>query len=328
METQDTKRGRRFRYSDAPAPTPVLTAVRFMAPKATAPAIGWEWIWVSLAGAGICLAWFYWRCFVFLEQRWISNAGWSHGFVVPLISLFFIRMRWDALRVLTPNGSFSGVAVLLVGVIGQVLFSATGQQNLWGLSLMVVLFGLTLFVFGWEHLKILWLPIAFLGFAMPPPDVLYNAMTLPMQHIAAQLGVYLLPLFGFSGECSGTVIQVWYGGGQPKTFGVEEACAGMRMLVAFFALAVALAYSTDRPIWQKVLLAACALPVAILCNGFRVALTGVMGIKLGDQWAGGTAHQFLGLLMLGPALVLQLLMAWILDRIFVESDSAPEAAPA
>ena len=66
---------------------------------------------------------------------------------------------------------------------------------------------------------------------------------------------------------------------------VEQACSGMRMLVAFFALAVALAYSTARPTWQKLTLAACALPIAVICNGFRVTMTGVLAVRVDEAWA-------------------------------------------
>ena len=105
---------------------------------------------------------------------------------------------------------------------------------------------------------------------------------------------------------------------------VEQACSGMRMLVAFFALAVALAYSTARPTWQKLTLAACELPIAVICNGFRVTMTGVLAVRVDEAWASGKAHEYFGLLMLGPALLMQLGVAWILDRIFVETDDAEE----
>jgi exosortase len=174
-------------------------------------------------------------------------------------------------------------------------------------------------VLGWEHLKILWLPIGYLVFALPPPTALYVRLTMPMQKVAAELGVQLLPLFGGEGARHGTVIDVIFGTGQTQ-LDVAQACSGMRMLVAFFALAVALGYSTDRPVWQKVTLAACALPIAILCNGLRVTLTGVLAVKVSKDWATGDAHGFFGLAMLLPAMVIQLGVAWALDRIFVEEE--------
>ncbi|HEY4330812.1 MAG TPA: exosortase/archaeosortase family protein [Phycisphaerae bacterium] len=271
---------------------------------------------------------FYATNFLNLFERWSSDAGWSHGFVVPLIALFFIRLKWDKLRALEPTGSMWGLVVLLIGGGGQVLFRATGLEHMSCLSIPVVLFGVVLFVFGWEYMKVLWLPISYLVFALPPPQALYVQITMPMQKIAAELGVQLLPLFGGYGVRNGTVIDVIFSTGRIP-LQVEQACSGMRSLVAFFALAVALGYSSDRPVWQKVTLAFFALPIAILCNGIRVAMTGVLAIKVSPDWAKGDAHGFFGLAMLIPAMLMQMGVAWILDRLFIETpDENPQAGAA
>ena len=215
-----------------------------------------------------------------------------------------------------------------MGVVGQILFRATGVLHMSTLSIVVVLLGTVLFVFGWEYLKILWLPLGYLVFAIPPPKPLYVAMTTPMQMIAAKTGVIILALFGTEAQQQGNLIDVFNGTPNPLRLNVEEACSGMKMLVAFFALAVALAYSTARPMWQKVFLAVCALPIAILCNGLRVALTGEMGVRLGQQWTEGKTHEYVGMLMLIPALFLQLAMAWVLDRLFIDVPDTVKSAEA
>jgi len=317
---------RRYRYSESPVDS--LPAIPGAAaghlPSSPAPADdAWRWVWLALALAGVAGVLLFSMNLERLVQRWTSDAGWSHGFVVPLISLFFIYIKWDVLRQLQPVGSLAGLAVMVVAVCGQVLFRATGLEHMSSLSIPLLLLGVTLFVFGWEHLKILWLPIGFLVFALPPPATLYVAMTTPMQQIAAELGVQLLPLFGGEGVRHGTVIDVMFSTGSSR-LEVAQACAGMRLLVAFFALAVALGYSTDRPVWQKVTLAFCALPIAILCNGLRVTMTGVLSVKVSPAWAEGDAHGFFGLAMLLPAMLLQLGVAWVLDRLFVE---IPAEAP-
>ena len=231
-----------------------------------------------------------------------------------MIIFFMVRIKWDTLRQLKPQGSWIGLAVVLAGICGQVLYRATGNPHMSLLSMLVLLYGAALFVFGWEHLKILWLPISYLVFSMPPPDPIYVKMTMPMQSLAAELGVQLMPLFGTHGARFGTTILVE--GYFPLN--VAEACSGMKMLVGFFALAVALGYTTQRPVWQKIMMAVMALPIAILCNGLRVTLTGVMAVKVGGQWAEGKAHEYFGILMYIPAMLMLVGVAWILDRLFVD----------
>jgi exosortase len=280
---------------------------------------------VALGAVGVALVALYLASVEFLTIQWYSDASWSHGFAVPLIALFLIRVKWDVLKQLPLQGVWIGLPVLLVGILGQVLFRATGVMHMSNLSILPALYGLVLFVLGWNHLRILWLPISYLVFMIPPPSQLYVAATTPMQELAAKLGVLLCPFFGVSAMRMGTVIQVAHGA-VSESLNVEEACSGMRMLIAFFALAVVLAYSTTRPMWQKVFLAACALPIAILCNALRVALTGVLVVYGGKQWGGGSTHEYVGLLMLGPALVLQLGVAWVLDRMFVEAEEAESSS--
>jgi exosortase/archaeosortase family protein len=148
-----------------------------------------------------------------------------------------------------------------------------------------------------------------------------------MQMIAAELGVQMLPLVGGEGVRHGSVMEVTFGQ-VTKPLEVAEACSGMRLLVAFFALAVALGYSSDRPMWQKVTLAVCALPIAVLCNGLRVMLTGYLVVNVSPSWGQGDAHGFFGLTMLVPAMLLQLAVAWVLDRLFIEVPTAEEGRPA
>ena len=334
MAAEQPNPPRRYRYSDAPAATAVAAgagaagsdavdahadavAVQPLLPLA-ANAEDWRGVIVAMVATAVGMAFLFGVNIEHLVQRWTQDAGWSHGFVVPLISFYFIRIKWEEIRRLRPKGSVFGLVVLLVAVIGQVLFRVTGVEHMSFAAMPLVLFGVVLFVLGWDYLKYLWLPIGFLIFALPPPQSLYVQLTTPMQTLAAELGANLLPLFGAEASRRGTVIDVTMGG-VTRPLEIAQACSGMRLLVAFFALAVALGYSAQRPMWQKVMLAAFALPIAILCNGLRVTGTGILIAKVSDAWGHGDAHGFFGLLMLIPAMLLQLGVAWVLDRIFVET---------
>lgn len=322
LESNQSGGGRKFQYSAAPAMVSPEAggAPRLMAEGDVWGGESWRRTCLALGAVGLCMVYFYSSNMLRLVETWSKDAGWSHGFVVPLIALFFIRLKWEKLRQLRPEGSLWGLGITVVGACSQVLFRATGLEHMSCLSIVVVLYGVVLFVLGWQYMKLLWLPLGYLVFALPPPTALYVAVTMPMQKVAAELGVQLLPLFGGEGVRHGTVIDVMFSTGQSR-LEVAQACSGMRMLVAFFALAVALGYSTERPVWQKVTLAACALPIAILCNSLRVTLTGVLAVKVSQDWARGDAHGFFGLAMLLPAMGMQLGVAWVLDRLFVEEEA-------
>jgi exosortase len=242
------------------------------------------------------------------------------------LSAGLVYLRWDEIKVLKIKGAWQGLAILVIGVTGQVLFAATSTTHMMNLSMLVVLFGVALWVLGWDYLRILWLPISYLVFAINPPGELYQRVTEPMQRIAATLASKILMIFNVPSEPRGTTLEVMWNN-EPKMIEVADACSGMRMLIAFVALAAVLAYSSHRPNWQRIFLTLCAIPVAILCNSMRVAI--IAALVAGDSraespWAHGAAHAYVGLAMIIPAALMQLAIAWMLDRIFVDdSDETP-----
>lgn len=308
--------GGRFRYSTG------VKAVSLDAAQAVPSAR----LWMGIAAVTAGMVLLFWHEIQNLAGQWATDPGWSHGFVVPALAALFTYWKWDVLSKLTPRGTVIGLALLVIGVIGHVLFRATGTIHMSYMSMLVVLYGVVLWSLGWQYLQVLWMPISYLAFAMVPPSTLYVKLTTPMQTVAAELGVRLMPLMGGEGFRAGTTIRVKHGTEWATLF-VEDACSGMRMLVAFFALAVALAYTTSRPMWEKVTLAAAALPIAIFCNAMRVALTGVMGTSMGMEYTKGTPHAMLGLLMLVPAMAMQIGLAWVLDKMFID-DGEPAGSAA
>ncbi|HMD53526.1 MAG TPA: exosortase/archaeosortase family protein [Phycisphaerae bacterium] len=302
----------RFNYSVEPA------AVLNRAPR------------MSLVGWGLILAvttMFLLLYRINLEElvsTWYRNPDFSHGFLIPVISAFFIYLQWQTLKELPVRNSLIGLTILIFAVASQVIFLVHGQIQFSHLSMLVVLFGLVLWLLGWDYLKILWLPICYLIFMINPPQALYVKLTTPLQYVAASAGVHMLPLFGITAARDATVIRILVGSDWQK-LNVAEACSGMHMLTAFFALAIALAYSTPRPVWQKIFLALCALPIAIFCNALRVTLTGVLYAYAGQEWAAGSTHENLGLLMLIPAMLMQLGAAGLIDilqkHLFIDDSS-------
>jgi len=104
----------------------------------------------------------------------------------------------------------------------------------------------------------------------------------------------------------------------PFNLNVAEACSGMRLLMAFLALGVAMAYLEYRPVVHRLVLVGSTIPIAIFCNMLRVLITGLIHIFVGPQYASCTMHTLLGLLILLVAFGLYGLLAWIMNRLYVE----------
>jgi exosortase/archaeosortase family protein len=95
--------------------------------------------------------------------------------------------------------------------------------------------------------------------------------------------------------------------------------------MTFMSVAAAVAFLTSRPLWQRIIISVSAVPIAIFCNMSRVAGQGLLD-RWSPKFSEHFAHMFVGLVMLIPAFFLILLVAWILDRLFIEeAEPAPAA---
>jgi exosortase len=188
------------------------------------------------------------------------------------------------------------------------------------LVIIPVVGSIVLFIGGWKLVKYTWLPIVFSVFAIPLPERIYTDMTIPMRKLAAAIAAQLLNLVsGLKAEASGVVIDVIYKGVKLEPgLDVAEACSGMRLLMAFLALGVAMAYLHYRPMWQRLILLASTVPIAILCNIVRVTVSGFIYVLLDPIYAQGIYHDMLGLLMLPLAFGLYGLSAWFMSNLFVD----------
>jgi exosortase len=214
-----------------------------------------------------------------------------------------------------------GLAVLLFGLLVFSYGIYPGRDDfVTDIGDVITLFGLVLMLCGWQVIKVAWFPIAFLICAIPWPGLVYSEVAWPLQRLAANVAVGVMNILGVDSSASGTKIFIATGiiGEPPHALDVAEACAGLRSLMTFISVAVAIAFLSVRPFWQRVIISLSAIPIAIFCNVMRVAGTGLLYRYGGADWAEGFTHQFVGLVMLVPAFFLILMVGWILDHLFVE----------
>ena len=265
-------------------------------------------------------------CLLFREEllrlvnRW-QDPKESHGFLIPAFSLYFIFQERRRLSKVLGKSSFWGLALMVLSIWGYVNNFFKGFSYPLPLMMVQMLLGIVLFLGGWRILRLVWLPVLFLVFAIPLPARLYYNITFPMRELASQVASVILNSFSsIQCEASGVVIHGTHAG-EIFNLNVAEACSGMRLLMAFLALGVAMAYLEYRPLIHRLVLLPCTIPIAIFCNMLRVLLTGLIYIYINPEWTKGTPHTILGMAMLAVAFGLYGLLAWIMSRIYVEDST-------
>jgi exosortase len=245
-----------------------------------------------------------------LAEQWYSDRDSSHGFLVPLVSAYLIWERREKLRSLPIKSSFWGIVLLGIGLLMLLIGTFGAVIYLQRTSLIVVLMGLILLLWGPEFFRVLIFPIAFLFFMVPLPIMVMDAVAFPLQFFAAKTAAFCLFNFGIPVLREGNVIIL-----AGTTLEVAEACSGIRSLQALLALGTLYAYFSERVMWKRWALVLLSIPIAIIANVFRVSGTGVLAHYFGAEAAEGFYHTFSGWLIFVVAFLLLLGCGSVLSKL-------------
>jgi exosortase len=236
-----------------------------------------------------------------LVRQWASDDNYSHGFIIVPFAVYFAWANRSELAAAAPAPHWAGLGVtaislvvLLGGLLGAELF-------LTRISLIGVIVGIVLFLFGPAHLRLLAFPIGFLLLMIPLPAVVFNQLAFPLQLLASRTGEAVLSVIGIPVFREGNVLVL-----PTTTLEVAQACSGIRSLVSLLTLAILLGLLTETRLSRRVLLALLSVPVAIAANAARVAGTGLAADWIGPRAAEGFFHEFSGWVMFVVAFALLL----------------------
>jgi exosortase len=242
---------------------------------------------------------------------WSTDENYSHGFLVPFLSLYFAnRVARDG-PVRIRAGVVVGSLLLLMALLGRLVSIPLPIPFVGDVSFVVGLAGLFTLVAGSEALKRYWFAFFFLVFMVPLPIALYSRIASPLQILASRVASALMNLAGVPVLCEGNRMTL---PGGLQLF-VAEACSGMRQLTGFLALTTAVAYLASRPGWYRSLVVISALPIALSANIARIILTGSIMHFINPRFALGTYHTLEGLLMMGVGLLLLQIVCGVLDQL-------------
>ncbi len=248
-------------------------------------------------------------------QVWSNDENYSHGFLVPLISLYFLRQA--ARQGPTPirGGVTLGTVLLAVALALMLVTIPLPIPFLGDLAFLVALMGAFTLLGGAGALKRYWFAILFLAFMIPLPIALYTRIASPLQLLASQAASGIMNATGVPVLCEGNRLTL---PGGVQLF-VAEACSGMRQLTGFLALTTAMAYMGGRPWWHRLAILSSALPIALSANILRIVMTGYITHYSGSKYASGAYHTLEGLLMMGVGLALLSVVCFLLDQLRPET---------
>ena len=161
-------------------------------------------------------------------------------------------------------------------------------------------------------------PIATLIFMYPLPDEATRYLLGPLQTLATMLSTYALQTFGLDAYREGNKIVL----GDSQVLGVVDACSGLRMLTIFVWLALMIVLVGGGEWWERLIIAASAIPIALIVNATRITVTGVM-YTINPEVAEKIFHDWAGYFMMPMALGLLFLEQSILKMMVFTEEIAP-----
>jgi exosortase D (VPLPA-CTERM-specific) len=224
-----------------------------------------------------------------LVKRWTAQEEYSHGFLIPLVTLWLLWARRDALFASIGRPARTGPVLMLLAMAMHIAGELSAMYILSQLAFIVALLGVMLAVGGFSLLRTTFFPIIFLAFAIPLPYFIDANLSLQLQLISSQLGVFFIRLFQIPVYLDGNIIDL----GTYK-LQVVDACSGLRYLFPLLSLSFLAAYQFHAPIWQRAVVLFSSIPITIAMNGLRIGLVGVTVDRWGPQMAEGVLHFFEG----------------------------------
>ena len=337
--------------------------------KGGAGAVRAEWDWNRRLTPAVVLhmlpvvgllVWAYWYPLWRWEKIWRHDSAWGHGYLIPVIAVLIAHFRLTELKPQRLEPCWWGWVPILAGLALRIALTTLKFALPSEVTFLLVVGGVLLLLLGWSMFRVLWIPVAYLALMIPWDPKYYEGVALPLQTLAATVTERFLPIIGMVVSRRGNVLELVSG---PLT--VAEACSGLRLLFAFVALGVMMAYMYRRPLWERLVIMGSSIPIAVFCNTIRVTLMAILSDQIffeSQRVAGGTAgwssyvpmvvwqwfrggdlvsrladfretvlnpesflHQGFGFAMLALAFVLMRLELKVIDLFFIE-DGEPAAA--
>jgi exosortase len=241
---------------------------------------------------GMLMVTVYCRVLAGLVKTWWENPDFSHGFLVPIFAAYLLWAKRKALLNKKAAPTWSGIAVVALGLVVLLLGEYGAAVFLSRVSLVILLAGLVLCFGGWQLLKEFRFALLVLFLAIPLPAIIFNEIAIPLQILASKLASHLLPIFGVPVLREGNVIEL-----PSMQLEVAEACSGIRSLVSLFTLSIFFGYFLEKTFPRRALLALASIPIAIAANAIRIFGTGLCVQYWDPDKALGFFHEFSGWVM-------------------------------
>ncbi|MEM6438643.1 MAG: VPLPA-CTERM-specific exosortase XrtD [Pseudomonadota bacterium] len=245
-----------------------------------------------------------------LVYEW-GRPEYSHGPLIPVLSAFiFLReMAMVPTSQKPVTDRWPGVALVGLALTLAVLGNLARIPDIVFYSMIIWVAGLVLICFGFKRGLFFWPAVLHLVFMLPIPQFLYWKITIYLQGVSSELGVWFIRQMDIPVYLDGHVIDL----GVYQLL-VAEACSGLRYLFPIMSFSYIFCVLYKGPKWHKAVLLLSAVPIAVFMNSFRIGMIGVLVNSYGIEHAEGFLHYFEGWVIFGACIAMMFGLARVMQK--------------
>ena len=243
----------------------------------------------------------------------------SYILLIPFVSAYLLYLRRDQL----PKNYVTDLPLAVVslaaglGVLVLVYWlnfvrqrpSDNDRLALLALSFLCFLAAGGFFFFGRSWMRAAAFPLAYLIFAVPMPDAMADALETASKYASAEVANLLFHLSGTPFLRAGLIFQL-----PNTTIEVAQECSGIRSSWVLLMTSILAANLFLKTRWRRFALVAFVIPLAILRNGFRILVIGLLCVNVGPQMIHSLIHRRGGPLFFMLSLIPFFLVLWWLRK--------------
>lgn len=230
---------------------------------------------------------FYSTIYKLATMGWL-NADYTHAYFILPISLWIIWKRREGLveSEVIPK---AGIALFAAALFMYLFAKLNDFMFLDGFSFVVMIWAIFRIRFTRESVRKILFPLAYLLFLVPPPGLAIDTITFPLKKISTYGSYLLLKLLHVPVVVFGAILKI-----KEHELFIADACSGFRSIVTLLALGALYAYYQETSTKKKWAIFLSVIPLGIMGNIFRIALTGLISYHIGARFAEGFFHTFSG----------------------------------
>ena len=266
--------------------------------------------WIKFTLYCLLLLSIYYSAFTLLVTVDWEKEAYSYCWLIPSIVLFLLWLKRNELSTIPSEPSWTGLLPVGLGIVFFWLGELGGEYFTLYVSFWLILVGLCLLHLGWKKVKTIGFALFFMLTMFPVPDFINTRIMLQLRMISSKLGVAMIQVYGLPVAREGNIIDLGF-----TKLQVVDACSGLHSLISLVVLCLLIVYFFKEHIWKRAVLLLSSIPLAIVTNSMRIAMTAILYKYFGAGVAEGFFHEFSGLLIFAICIPVLLLEMKILEKL-------------